>query len=54
MPPEVFTTEWKNPVNKTPEDFRNKMREASMLLAEAGWTIQEVAVEEDGSCGTFC
>jgi microcin C transport system substrate-binding protein len=54
VPPEVFTTEWKNPVNKTPEDFRNNMREASRLLAEAGWTIQEVAVEEDGSCGTFC
>jgi microcin C transport system substrate-binding protein len=54
IPPEVFTTEWKNPVNKTPEDFRNHMREASKLLAEAGWTVQEVAIEEDGSCGTFC
>ena len=54
VPPEVFTTEWKNPVNKTSEDFRNNMREASRLLAEAGWTIQEVAIEEDGSCGTFC
>ena len=54
VPPEVFTTEWKNPVNKTSEDFRNNMREASKLLAEAGWTIQEVAIEEDGSCGTFC
>jgi microcin C transport system substrate-binding protein len=54
IPPEVFTTEWKNPVNNTPEDFRNHMREASKLLAEAGWTIQEVAIEEEGSCGTFC
>ncbi len=53
VPPEVFTTEWKNPVNATPEDFRNHMREASKLLAEAGWTVQEVPVE-DGSCGTFC
>jgi microcin C transport system substrate-binding protein len=53
IPPEVFTTEWKNPVNATPEDFRNHMREASKLLNEAGWTLQEVAVE-DGSCGTFC
>ena len=43
VPPEVFTTEWKNPVNATPEDFRNHMREASKLLAEAGWTMQEVA-----------
>ncbi len=54
IPPEVFTTEWKNPVNNTPDDFRNHMREASKLLAEAGWTIQEVAIEEEGSCGTFC
>ena len=53
VPPEVFTTEWKNPVNATPEDFRNHMREASKLLAEAGWTMQEVPIE-DGSCGTFC
>lgn len=53
VPPEVFTTEWKNPVNTAPEDFRNHMREASKLLAEAGWTVQEVPVE-DGSCGTFC
>ena len=37
VPPEVFTTEWKNPVNATPEDFRKHMREASKLLAEAGW-----------------
>jgi microcin C transport system substrate-binding protein len=53
VPPEVLTTEWKNPVNAAPEDFRNHMREASKLLAEAGWTVQEVPVE-DGSCGTFC
>ena len=46
VPPEVFTTEWKNPVNATPEDFRNHMREASKLLAEAGWTIQEVPIED--------
>ncbi|WP_338074374.1 extracellular solute-binding protein [Hyphomicrobium sulfonivorans] len=53
VPPEVFTTEWKNPVNKTPEDFRNNMREASKLLQEAGWKLQEVEVD-DGECGTFC
>ncbi len=53
VPPEVFTTEWKNPVNKSPEDFRNHMREASKLLAEAGWTLQENIVEK-GSCGFFC
>ncbi len=54
VPPEVFTTEWKNPVNKTPEDFRNHMREASKLLAEAGWTLQEVDAEEKEDCGFFC
>ena len=54
VPPEVFTTEWKNPVNKTPEDFRNHMREASKLLAEAGWTLQEVSAEKEEDCGFFC
>jgi microcin C transport system substrate-binding protein len=37
IPPEVFTTEWKNPVNNTPEDLRRHLREAARLLAEAGW-----------------
>jgi microcin C transport system substrate-binding protein len=53
VPPEVFTTEWKNPTNTAPEDFRNNMREASKLLAEAGWTLHQVEVD-DGTCGTFC
>lgn len=38
IPPEVFTTEWKNPVNTTPDDLRNHMREAVALLNAAGWT----------------
>ncbi|MGE8943736.1 extracellular solute-binding protein [Leptospira interrogans] len=37
VPPEVFTKEWKNPVNATPTDQRNHLREAARLLAEAGW-----------------
>ena len=37
VPPEVFTTEWKNPVNVTPEDARKHLGEAAKLLAEAGW-----------------
>ncbi len=53
VPPEVFTTEWKNPVNKTNEDYRDHMREASKLLSEAGWTLQENIVE-DKDCGFFC
>jgi microcin C transport system substrate-binding protein len=40
VPPEVFTTEWKNPDNSAPENFRKHMREASKLLNEAGWTLQ--------------
>jgi microcin C transport system substrate-binding protein len=53
LPPEVFTTEWRNPVNATPEAFREHMREASKLLADAGWKVQELTVD-DGSCGFFC
>jgi len=53
VPPEVFTTEWKNPANAAPQDFRNNMREASRLLAEAGWKLQHETVEND-DCGTFC
>ena len=53
VPAEVFTTEWKNPVNAKPEDFRNHLREASKLLSEAGWTLQQETVD-DGSCGLFC
>ena len=40
VPPEVFTTEWKNPVNATPQDQRNNLRKAAQLLAEAGWKPQ--------------
>jgi microcin C transport system substrate-binding protein len=37
VPPEVFTTEWTNPVNATPEAARRHLGEAAKLLAEAGW-----------------
>jgi microcin C transport system substrate-binding protein len=37
IPPEVFTTEFKNPVNDTPQARRKNLREAQRLLAEAGW-----------------
>ena len=37
VPPEVFTSEWKNPVNATPEDARKHLSQAAKLLAEAGW-----------------
>jgi microcin C transport system substrate-binding protein len=39
VPPEVFTTEWKNPVN-TPDRRRANMAEAQRLLTAAGWTAK--------------
>ncbi len=36
IPPEVFTTEFKNPAGGA--DFRNNMREAVKLFEAAGWT----------------
>jgi microcin C transport system substrate-binding protein len=54
VPPEVFTTEWKNSVNSTPEDFRNHLREASTLLDQAGWTLQQQTATENDTCGFFC
>ncbi|MDX2204647.1 MAG: extracellular solute-binding protein [Hyphomicrobiaceae bacterium] len=38
VPPEVFTTEWKNPQNRSEEEARRNLGMASRLLAEAGWT----------------
>jgi microcin C transport system substrate-binding protein len=38
VPPEVFTAEWKNPLNAAPEDARKHLSQAAKLLAEAGWT----------------
>src|SRR5262249_19833916 len=40
VPPEVFTTEYKNPVNGNPEAVRANLREATRLLREAGWEIR--------------
>ncbi len=37
---ELFTTEYKNPLNKTPQDFRRNLRKASKLFKEAGWAIK--------------
>lgn len=38
VPAEVFTTEWKNPVNASKENARDNLRLAAKLLAEAGFT----------------
>jgi microcin C transport system substrate-binding protein len=40
VPAEVFTTEYKNPVNGNPEAVRNNLREATRLLREAGYEIR--------------
>jgi microcin C transport system substrate-binding protein len=53
VPPEVFTTEFKNPVNKEPAEFRSHMLEATKLLDAAGWKVREEVVE-DASCGLTC
>lgn len=39
VPPEVFTTEWKNPANKEPGDFRRNQQAAMKLFNEAGWKL---------------
>ncbi len=39
VPPEVFTTEYRSPVNKTSTDFRNNIRKAFKLFKEAGWVV---------------
>lgn len=40
LPPEVFTTEWKNPVYAQPEDMRKNLGMAMKLLNEAGWQVR--------------
>ena len=41
IPPEVFTTEYSNPVNQSTQDIRNNLRTAAKLFAEAGWKITQ-------------
>jgi microcin C transport system substrate-binding protein len=41
VPPEVFTTEYKNPVGGSPEAVRRNLLEAQRLLKEAGYEIRE-------------
>lgn len=39
VPPEVFTSEYKNPTGGSPEAVRKNLREAVDLLKQAGWTV---------------
>ncbi|WP_421693973.1 extracellular solute-binding protein [Aestuariivirga sp.] len=41
LPPEVFTAEYVNPINDTPQNKRKNLREAARLLTEAGWAITQ-------------
>jgi microcin C transport system substrate-binding protein len=41
IPDEVFTTEYKNPVNGNPQDIRKNLRTAVSLLDAAGWEIRD-------------
>ena len=42
LPPEVFTTEYANPVNPTPQARRKNLQAAQALFAEAGWKPETV------------
>ncbi|MDZ4790219.1 MAG: ABC transporter substrate-binding protein, partial [Hyphomicrobiales bacterium] len=53
VPPEVFTTEYKNPVSNTPDEARQNRRDAVALLKDAGWTVR-TEVQKDENCGFFC
>jgi microcin C transport system substrate-binding protein len=49
VPPEVFTTEWKNPINRTRDDARHHMALAAKLIAEAGYRLKDgVLTNADG------
>jgi microcin C transport system substrate-binding protein len=41
LPAEVFTTEYANPLNDTPQNKRKNLREAAKLLTDAGWVITQ-------------
>jgi microcin C transport system substrate-binding protein len=40
VPEELFTTEYTNPVNTTPQERRKNLREAQSLLEQAGWKAE--------------
>ncbi|MEZ5816909.1 MAG: extracellular solute-binding protein [Hyphomicrobiaceae bacterium] len=41
LPPELFTAEYKNPVNAAPNDFRHHLRKAAHLLSAAGFEMKD-------------
>ena len=53
IPPEVFTAEWKNPVNKEQGDFRKNQQAAMKLFNAAGWTLGPDRVLKNASGEPF-
>lgn len=41
IPDSVFTTPYKNPVNGTPQNIRENLKEADRLLREAGYSVKD-------------
>ena len=41
VPPELFKKPYTNPVNGTPEEVRDNLREAARLLREAGYEVRD-------------
>lgn len=41
LPPEVFTAEYANPLNDTPQNRRKNLRQAARLLDAAGWKVTQ-------------
>ena len=41
IPPEVFTAEFSNPLNDTPQNRRKNLRQAAGLLDAAGWKVTQ-------------
>jgi microcin C transport system substrate-binding protein len=49
VPPEVFTTEYKNPFNADLGSFRQNLRRATDLLTAAGWSIKGGKLTNDAT-----
>ena len=48
LPPEVFTTVYKNPVTDGSGNARDNLRKAMQILDDAGWTVGADGIREKG------
>lgn len=48
LPPEVFTTPFKNPVSDGSGNIRQQLRTAKGLLNKAGWRVENAKLQKDG------